>query len=229
MAAGVGVVRDGAEDDKRDLIEHADLTNRRPFHLAAQPAESLGKFLLCLAVGNKLIPGADPPLKNLLLRRGDSGGRDSTPAQFGVGGKLADRIIVELALRITQRRQIHVMLHRVNGHHDIPDADLAAEGPRNAGENDGFHAVAQDQRLRADTRVHLSPAAMHQHHRAAAQRAPVKGHAGHGLRPGDQHAVFQKRDLVIHGADDADRRPVLFSPHCFFCIHMAFFLAFARP
>ena len=73
VAAGVGVVRDGAQDDKRDLIEHADLTDRRPFHLAAQPAEGLGKFLLCLAVGNELIPGADPPLKNLLLRRGDSG------------------------------------------------------------------------------------------------------------------------------------------------------------
>ena len=70
--------------------------------------------------------------------------------------------------RVAQRRNIHVMLYRIRGNEDIPNAQFGVNCPRTACIDDIIHTEMVNQHLCADSRIHLADAADDQHNAVAA-------------------------------------------------------------
>ena len=154
--------------------------------------------------GDELIAGAYPALKGFDVGSGLLDRVDSRRAHRFVRLESIKPRVRDLSLFMAEIGYIKVVLDSVGRNDDITDVDLIIQRTGNAGVDDLCTVKIVDQRVRADTGIHLAHTALDDDDRFFSQLTFTELHLRDLLRFCDLRGFLEGIDLHIHRADDTD-------------------------
>ena len=205
----IGLVGDGPQDDKGDLIEIGGMGNGGSFHFRAECMEGVHKPVLLLCRADELVAAHNAALVDADSGDGFFACRNGGSAHLGRSGEIFEspggaHLRDDTGL-IAKDCDIHVVIHGIFGYHDVTDIDVVVKRTGDAGVDQMCDLKAVDQNLSTDGCVDLADSAFYDDNVGIAEAADMKYHACffHGL--GRSHLFLGEfPDFKIHGADNAD-------------------------